>query len=355
MLSLWLALAKSCRTMVTTTRMVMVWLMVMVVGTIVVQPALGQATGDVFEANRRLGRGVNLGNFLEAPRGADWGVAIRDEHFPLIKEAGFDSIRLPVRWPDYAAAEAPFTIEPEFFAKVDRLLNQAEKADLNVVLNIHHYDGLDDAPAQHAERLAGLWKQIAARYANRPSSLVFELNNEPHDQLNDHWNAILVPALAAVRESNPTRPVIIGPPFWNGIWALSKLQLPDDPNLIVTVHMYNPHEFTHQGASWADDRVRSIRDLAWGTAAERKQLEDELEQAAEWGRQHKRPIYLGEFGAYSAAPMDSRLAWTTAVREAAEKCGMSWSYWEFAAGFGIYDPETATWREPLLRTLIPAK
>ena len=39
--------------------------------------------------------------------------------------------------------------------------------------------------------------------------------------------------------------------YRDAIWALDKLKLTDDQNLILTVHFYEPMEFTHQGASWA--------------------------------------------------------------------------------------------------------
>ena len=71
-----------------------------------------------------LGRGINLGNALEAPRGVDWGVKLKAEYFGKIKAAGFNNVRIPVRWSAYAAAEAPYTIEPEFFARVDWVVNQ---------------------------------------------------------------------------------------------------------------------------------------------------------------------------------------------------------------------------------------
>jgi endoglucanase len=32
---------------------------------------------------------------------------------------------------------------------------------------------------------------------------------------------------------------------------------------------------------------------------------------------------------------------------------MAWAYWEFRAGFGVYDPATDAWREDLLAALIP--
>ena len=46
-------------------------------------------------------------------------------------------------------------------------------------------------------------------------------------------------------------------------------------------------------------------------------MRDDFDKAAAWGKTHNRPIFLGEFGAFSAADMDSRARWTAAVvREA---------------------------------------
>ena len=312
---------------------------------------------DIFAANKALGRGINFGNALDAPSEGAWGITIQDEWFPLIKKAGFDSIRLPVKWSAHAMKSAPYTIEPALFLRVDHLLDMAEKAGLNVVLNIHHFDELDKSPDDHQEHFLALWRQIATRYSKRPASVYFELNNEPHDKLDDKkWNAILVKGLAVVRESNPTRPVIIGPAFWNGIWALPKLTLPADDNLIVTVHNYNPFEFTHQGAPWADAKVRNIKDKQWtGSDAELKAMRKELDQAAEWGKKNHRPIYLGEFGAFEKAPMESRIRWTQAIVREAEARGFSWAYWEFGSGFGVYDIKKKAWREELLKALLLEK
>jgi hypothetical protein len=66
-------------------------------------------TGDAFEQNVHLGRGVNLGNALEAPKEGEWGVTLREEYFHLIAEAGFDSVRIPIRWSAHAALTEPPT------------------------------------------------------------------------------------------------------------------------------------------------------------------------------------------------------------------------------------------------------
>jgi len=75
--------------------------------------------------------------------------------------------------------------------------------------------------------------------------------------------------------------------------------------------------------------------------------------AADWAKTNHRPLYVGEFGSYGKAELDSRVRWTTAVRAEAERQGFSWAYWEFGAGFGIYDRAARSWRVPLLNALIP--
>ena len=78
-----------------------------------------------------------------------------------------------------------------------------------------------------------------------------------------------------------------------------------------------------------------------------------FDRAVRWGEENDRPVYLGEFGAYSKADMESRVLWTATVARLAEERGMSWAYWEFCSGFGAYDAGKGAWREELLEALIP--
>jgi endoglucanase len=214
---------------------------------------------------------------------------------------------------------------------------------------------MDNAPDEHLPRLLGLWQQIALRYKDRPARVYFELLNEPNGKLTEaKWNTAFPKLLAAVRQTNPTRPVIVGPGQWNSIRALDKLELPrDDRNLILTVHYYDPFEFTHQGASWVKGSEK-WKGRTWaGTDAEKAAITKQLEKAATWAKTHDRPVFLGEFGAFQEADMKSRARWTNYVAREAERLGFSWSYWEFCSGFGAYDPKTETWREPLKTALIP--
>jgi endoglucanase len=313
-----------------------------------------QTASDAHAVNRKLGRGINLGNALEAPNEGEWGVRLKAEYFKAIKEAGFDTVRLPVRWSAHAGATAPYTIDAKFAARVDWAIDQALANRLNIIVNVHHYGETDSDPDKHLPRLAGIWEQLAARYRDRPASVVFELLNEPHDKLNAaKWNTTVPQLLAVVRKTNPTRPVIVGPSQWNSIGMLEKLEVPaEDRNLIVTVHFYDPFQFTHQGAPWVKEAAK-WKGRKWsGTDAEQDAIRKSLERAAAWGKAQDRPIFLGEFGAFEAGDMESRARWTRFVTREAERLGFSWAYWEFCSGFGAYDPKTDTWRDALKAALL---
>jgi endoglucanase len=309
---------------------------------------------DIHLIAKGLGRGINFGNALEAPKEGEWGVTLKDEYFRIIKEAGFSTVRLPVRWSAHARAEAPYAIDAKFAARIDWAIDQALKNKLKIILNVHHYEEVNADPDKHLPRLIGLWEQIAARYKDQPAGLFFELCNEPHSKLNEaKWNAAVPRLLAAVRKTNPTRPVIVGPSQWNSIRGLEKLELPgSDRNLIVTVHYYDPFEFTHQGAPWAKDSAK-WKGRKWsGSVAEKAAVRSSFEKVAAWSKAQERPIFLGEFGAYQEADMESRARWTRFVVDEAERLGFAWAYWEFCAGFGAYDANAEKWRGELKSALV---
>ncbi len=153
------------------------------------------------------------------------------------------------------------------------------------------------------------------------------------------WNPMQAEVVAAIRETNPERWIVIGGEWWNSIDGLLNLEPPADPHLIATFHFYEPFDFTHQGAEWAQGSEAWLG-TQWGSEHDRSEMLSRLQVPAEWGAVHNIPILMGEFGAYSRADMDSRIAWTTAAREITEELGIGWCYWEFAAGFGIYDRNT---------------
>ncbi|MEM4229169.1 MAG: cellulase family glycosylhydrolase [Thermoproteota archaeon] len=139
----------------------------------------------------RMRRGINIGNALEAPREGEWGVYIRDEYFKIIKEAGFDTVRIPIRWSAHAENSPPYRIDEAFFKRVDWVVNKSLEQHLTTIINIHHYEEIMQDPLGHRDRFKALWSQISEHYKGYPETLFFELLNEPYGELTDEkWNML---------------------------------------------------------------------------------------------------------------------------------------------------------------------
>jgi endoglucanase len=327
-----------------------------VISCVAAEPNTASSQPDAFAINKLIGRGVNLGNALEAPKEGDWGVTLEEGYFQLIKDAGFNSIRLPVRWSIHAANEPPYTIDPNFFNRVDWAIKNALSRNLVLVFNMHNYYELLSDPNNNRERFLALWKQIAEHYKDYPNMLLFEILNEPADKLDPMWNTLVKDILAVVRQTNPNRTIVIGPNNFNEVFRLKNLELPkDDLNIIVTFHYYNPNRFTHQGAPWVKDSNGWLGMKWTGSEQEKRAIGRDFNVAVGWGKANNRPIFLGEFGTFYKADMESRVRWAKCVADTAAEDGFSMCYWQFASNFAIYDTENKTWIKPLLEAIIPPK
>lgn len=141
---------------------------------------------------------------------------------------------------------------------------------------------------------------------------------------------------------------------WNAYDWVSTLDVPGDEHLIVTFQYYLPFQFTHQSAEWAGDEAQGWLGTTWdATDSEKAEISAHFDLVAEWAKRKNMRILLGEFGAYHRADMDSRVCWTDYIAREAERRGFARAYWEFGAGYGIYDPDAKVWREELLKALIP--
>lgn len=332
-------------------------------------------------------KGLNLGNGLDAPSEGAWGTTLSEQQFERAAAAGFDHVRLPVRFssPERADIAPPYTIREQFFQRVDWAIDSALARPLSIIVDLHHYDELHQQPQQHRQRLYALWRQIAERYAQRPPEVAFEVLNEPNGALEPRLlNEVTADALRIIRASNPTRIVFANSYMWASADRLKELELPaDDPNVVAQFHMYQPILFTHQGASWMPvSWPRTVGVLFPGPPAEPlsagsssepwimqwfasyNQLPLErnpsgplavfeyFDHAARYVKATSKRVYLGEFGAIDLADEQSRENYLWLVRTEAERRGMGWAVWEDGGSFKLVDPKTGQWNERLRRALL---
>lgn len=323
------------------------------------------AAASTLATAQALGRGVNFGNMLESPTEGSWGITVNDtvydEFIDQVATAGFKTVRLPVRFSNHAATDAAATLDAAFLNHVESLVDRMLARGLHVILDFHHYRQFDgDAPDAGETPVAAdvvdvrfltIWRQVATRFSGKSDHLLFELYNEAHGRLtSSKWNDMAARALAVIRQTNPTRVVLLGGTSYNSAWTLDALKVPNDPYIIATFHHYDPFNFTHQGADWISPVMPT--GVTCCTAEQQATMLAPFEAAHNWSVAHGYPLHLGEFGAYQMADMDSRVAFTRQMRDLAEARGISWTYWELAAGFGVYDPVAHAWRTPLKDALL---
>lgn len=309
------------------------------------------AAKDAAEQVHEMGRGLNVLGY--DPLWKDPAQArFQPRHFTAIHDGGFQTVRINLQ--AFAHMDGDHRLDPAWLATLDRMVKSALDAGLTVILDEHDFNLCGEDAAACEPRLTAFWRQIGEHYRHAPDRVLFEILNEPHQQLDDAaWNRLLRLELAEIRRTNPERNLVIGPASWNSEDHLDALKLPDDDrHIIVTFHYYQPMEFTHQGAAWVPQFAK-LSGVHWGDAAERARLASNFDRVAAWSRTHDRPILLGEFGAYDAGDMASRVAYTDAVARAAEAHGFAWCYWQFDANFLAWDMKRDGWVAPIHDALVP--
>jgi hypothetical protein len=182
-----------------------------------------------------------------------------------------------------------------------------------------------------------------------------------------------------MREGAPRHTIIAAGARWSSVDQLLLLEPLADRNVVYNFHFYEPHNFTHQGATWGADywpylkgvpypstpeavapllpsvtndaargALRQYGEERWDAA----RVERMVAQASEWARRRGVPLTCNEFGVYRAyTPAGARLRWLADVRAALERHRIGWTMWDYAGGFGVavrerggraeLDPDTA--------------
>jgi len=312
-----------------------------------------------FERNARLGSGINLNAVVDGNLhpGYERDAPLKEGEIKSIADAGFDSVRLNVCWSGHCADSYPHTIDPDFFNKVDAIIDECIGYGLAVSLDVHYYPYInmshpDDCLSMedNYRRLICLWEQISEHYRNySDETLFFDLLNEPNLNMGaERWNSLLTELIRTIRISNPGRTLIVSTPCLGQSWTLNLLELPQDEwNLIVQFHYYLPHLFTHQGLSHG--MAGHVEHSVWlGTDEERKAIDNDLNYCLRWSKANGRPLNMGEYGATKAADDESRARYIGFLCKSARNRGFSSHLWGYREVFKIRDHETGKWIDEIL-------
>ena len=325
-----------------------------------------------FARARHLEHGINASEwFAQSPN--DYSAARTNRYtdardIALMAHLGFDHVRLsidPVPLEQYPRAADG--LNADFVARLDRAVDAILANGLAVEIDLQPEDNYKQqlrVGDYAVDELTMLWRKLAAHYAGRdPDRVFFEILNEP--EVNDayRWAGIQARLAAAIRQAAPRNTIIATGANYSNLLDLLALHPLADGNVIYNFHFYEPHEFTHQGASWGltwwsythgipyppSDTTMQALLLEVPDAADRFALESywldhwdahrirmTIDAAAAWARENNVPLICNEFGAYrNASDPVSRANWIHDVRTAFEADGIGWAMWDYRGSFGV--------------------
>jgi len=300
----------------------------------------------------RMGPGINLGNTFDAPDGeGTWCRQLAQAaFFGDFKAAGFKHVRLPVTWQKHMGETEPFTVDTKFLDRIAEVVGWANQSGLVVVLNAHHEEWFKNDPAGQMNRLEALWQQLAIRFRDVPDQLlVFEILNESDAK---HITATQTTAmndriLRVIRETNPSRCVIIGAVGDNAGRLVKELQAPNDPRVIATYHCYDPWFFVC-------GEPRNPAEATWGSATQKADYLRIMDPVKKWSDLNHVPIYLGEWGTSTKCEARSRVEYYRFVSAQAAAHGFSHAIWDEGGNMLIYNRVTRRWDANILQAVFPA-
>ncbi len=318
-----------------------------------------------------MGAGWNLGNSLDAlgnGLGSEtaWGnpkttKAMIDD----ISGAGIKTIRIPVSWGKHCDSKG--NVDSDWMKRVKEVVDYAYDNGMYVILNSHHDNSYYDIGGcvesestlnSSVKKMNSLWKQIATEFKNYDEHLIFETLNEPRTEGsakewtggtaeerevvaklnseivstirstggNNAYRQIMVPAYAATSDTN----------------ILKQMTLPDDDNIIVSVHAYSPYNFAMNanGSSTFSD-------------SDKKELDKFFKALNTIFVSKGTPVVIGEFGATNKNNLDDRVAWAEYFVKGAGKYNIPCVLWDNNSGrksgsecFGVYSRERKEFTYP---------
>jgi endoglucanase len=233
------------------------------------------------------------------------------EDIRFIKRAGFNSVRVPFSYRLFVSEDDPRRLEGAGYELLDRVVGWCRREGLLVVLDMHAApggqtgDNIDDSfgypflyeSEESRELTVRIWQKLAARYANEPAVLGYDLLNEPIAHYFDaaHFNPKLEPLyrriVASVRAVDRNHVIFLGGAQWDTNFKV--FGPPFDPRLAYTFHKY-----------WMEVKQEAVQEYV------------------DFSTKYGVPIWMGESG-------ENTDEWIDSFRQLLERNRIGWCFWPY--------------------------
>jgi endoglucanase len=287
-------------------------------------PNASGMTSNAVQLASQMRLGINIGNTLEAIGGETaWGnPLITKALIDSYKLAGFNTIRIPCSWNQYANQQTA-QIQAQWLDRVKQVVQYCIDDGMYVILNIH-WDGgwLDDnintrsQAAVNAKQKA-FWEQIATKMRDFDEHLLFAGSNEPPAKDATQMSVLLsyhqtfINAVRSTGGRNSYRVLVVQGPSTDIQLTYDLMNtMPTDQitnRLIAEIHNYTPYQFTlmDSDASWGKmfyywgashhSTIEPDRNATWGEEADVQRYFGMMKtKFVDKGI----PVIMGEYGAY---------------------------------------------------------
>lgn len=269
---------------------------------------------------------------------------IRESDVRRVASWGLNCIRVPFHF--RAVEDKPFRFQASGLKYLDAVVRWAKKHRLWVILDLHaapgsqNHDWHSDSSGKaefwikknYWQRAIALWEFLAERYKEEESVAGYDLLNEAvvHDaRLLNQFYRETIRRIRAVDQNHIL--------FVEGSrWAqdLSCLDEIKDPNYALSVHTYEPLDFTFNFVPHLKYPLRN-RKGGWDKRVSRRLLEGYRKEA----RRRGVPVYVGEFGVNFRNGLYGEDRWLKDMLECFQELDFHWTYWTYKAVKNAHFPD----------------
>ncbi len=322
-------------------------------------------------ADFKIFKGTNIAHWLSQSeaRGAERDSFFLEKDVMTIKELGFDHIRLPIdeeqMWDEKGVHH------DDAFKLMTNGIEWCVKHQLKVIIDLHilrsHHFNAEVKPLwtdpKEQEKFYKLWVDLSSALKKYSvGDVAYELMNEAVADDPEQWNQLVAKAMKTLRVLEPERIIVIGSNMWQSAQTFDVLKVPNDKNIILSFHFYEPFLLTHYHASWTGLRgytgsvhypgallnqaefdslpapqqanTKDFVGKEWNMEKLEQMMQLPLKKANELGLQ----VYCGEYGVITGAPEADRIRWYNDMISVFNKNNIASANWNYKSGsFGLFD------------------
>lgn len=264
---------------------------------------------------------------------------ITEGDFAFLKEIGATVVRIPFNYRHFEDDLTPANYNPSGFYYLDRALEWAKKYNIYIILDLHAAPGWQNqgwhsdnpygisllwSDKNYQDRVKNLWVYIADHYKDEEWIAGYNLLNEPNAPSIEILNKVYREWTSAIRSVDKNHIIFIEGNRYSQVFE--GLDEPFDDNLVYSSHNY----------TIATHRARKYPGYVGNVYADKNWMERIFLERNKWILEHKRPSWVGEFGALFDGPVDSPtnadIARLMALKDQLEifnKYEQHWTIWTY--------------------------